>query len=91
MNDGENDHDPCPMVCAVCAIDFFITYRFRGVRTISGENFFCPNGHPQHYPKPENSITLLRERIAELEREVTELKIDKAQLTHKLEQTGVET
>lgn len=38
--------------CAACSIDFGIGADFMAKRRNDHENFYCPNGHSNHYPGP---------------------------------------
>lgn len=96
MSEPNKDPDELvPVECAGCTIRFGVTRRYYERRLEDGTGFTCPCGHSNVYPKPENDATKLRARIAELEAEVRGLKVEKAQLTHELDQLkakhGVET
>jgi hypothetical protein len=53
--------------CASCGIDICLTRAMYGRRRRDGVNFYCPNGHSNHYvPEP----TAEQKRIAELEHEL---------------------
>lgn len=49
--------------CCNCGVVFAITQDMYERRLEDGENFFCPNGHKQHYTRKEK----LEDKIAELE------------------------
>jgi len=48
--------------CCNCGILFAMPYDLREEKRIKGGDFYCPNGHSQHYTKPENQK--LREYLA---------------------------
>lgn len=53
--------------CCNCAVVFGITEGQRDRLRRTGDWFYCPNGHRQHYTKTE--ADLLKERLARVEQE----------------------
>jgi hypothetical protein len=39
--------------CCICAVEFGLTQALEGLRQKDHRDFSCPNGHAQHYNKPE--------------------------------------
>lgn len=54
------------VTCCNCGIAFSMPKDIQRRYRETGESFFCPNGHKQHYTKSE--LSKAKERIAELER-----------------------
>lgn len=52
--------------CAACSIDFGIGADFMARRRKDHANFYCPNGHSNHYPGPSAE----EKRLAQAEREL---------------------
>lgn len=36
-------------ICCVCSVEFGMTKKLKDERLNDGRNFYCPNGHQQHY------------------------------------------
>lgn len=58
------------IVCYSCAIPFAVPSSFKRNLQANQENFYCPNGHRQHYSKSTESI--LKEKIDKLEKQKAE-------------------
>ena len=64
--------------CCICGIIFQVPEDFAEDRQADGKDFYCPNGHDQHYCDTDD------EKIKKLEEEKRELQIKVRQLTCKL-------
>lgn len=53
--------------CCKCGVTFGLTDRFRDEHVENGKDFYCPNGHPQHYTT--SLAAQLKEAQAKAERE----------------------
>lgn len=72
--------------CATCGTIFWMQENLQTIRQKDGKNFSCPNGHKNVYDAEKIDQAA---RVAELEAEVKKLRIEKAQLLHKLEQANI--
>jgi hypothetical protein len=86
MNDGE-----VQMVCPTCGVAYCLPARFQAERREDHATWYCPNGHPLHYPQEtekERTIRKLRERVRQLETQLEwrlEIRDDKiARLEHQV-------
>ncbi len=58
------------LVCGECGISFAVPEWWVTTRKQNHETWYCPNGHPRHYPaKSEEEI--LREKLADRDRLLT--------------------
>jgi hypothetical protein len=53
--------------CVRCGVPIVLEATFHQERQRDHANFFCPNGHPQHYPG-KSDVELLKEQLAEKDR-----------------------
>lgn len=61
--------------CCECGIIFQVPEDFDQAREDDGREFYCPNGHSQHYTNcPEDKIQVLEAKNTELQRQVRQLK-----------------
>lgn len=77
MSDQADKYDA--VFCCICAIDFGMLRVLHNLRRNDYRDFSCPNGHSQHYNKPE-----VDPRDAELKKLREELAVEKA-LVEKLQ------
>jgi hypothetical protein len=76
--------------CPNCGMICNFPKNFIDMRRRDHKNFFCAAGHPICFPDPNNDTPEnLKKRVKSLEAEVKQLKTEKVQLLHKLEQAGV--
>jgi len=73
----ENLHEE---TCCNCGVAFFITKGFHSLLIKSGQSFYCPNGHGQHYSENERKIWQRKldekqQTIYELENQIRLLKV----------------
>ena len=71
--------------CCACGVFFGLGSGFREQRLSDGTNFYCPNGHPQHYT--ENVKSLLEKareeaRQERIRRQATRDLLDSEQRSH---------
>jgi hypothetical protein len=95
MDDGDDD-DPdvddthTQVFCCNCAMVFYVPDGFHALRVKDHLTFWCPAGHGNHFAAPKAADpAVAAARVAALEAEVRQLKIDKARLTSRLDQAGV--
>lgn len=50
--------------CVVCGVPILLEAEFHRGRRERHDNFYCPNGHAQHFPQ-KTEAELLREQLAE--------------------------
>lgn len=55
--------------CCTCGVAFAITETYERERRRDHLNFYCPNGHPQHWPG-KSDLEQLREQVAAEQRRV---------------------
>jgi hypothetical protein len=76
--------------CPSCGMIMMLPKNLIDMKRGDHETFQCAAGHKMNFRKPDNNDpVILRKRIAELEAEVKQLKQEKVQLLHKMEQAGV--
>lgn len=81
MSDQEYKTSLEPAVCATCGVFFGLDASFKALRKRDGGNFDCPNGH--HNVFSENTAkdtSMLKERVAELEKELEGVKVENRRL-----------
>jgi hypothetical protein len=77
--------------CPTCGMICFFPQNFLNAKRRDYKSFFCGVGHKMNYTKSnQESPEANRKRIVELEMEVKQLKQDKAQLIHKIDQANIE-
>jgi len=54
--------------CCNCGVDFGIGDEYMAARRKDHDWFYCPNGHPQHYPQPSTEEKKAKADAAEVER-----------------------
>lgn len=52
--------------CSVCGIEYHIPAHYCAKRQQDHKSFFCPNGHPQHFPQ-DSEADVLRRRLQRTE------------------------
>lgn len=55
------------IVCYKCAVPFAIPAQLKQRLIDTGDEFFCPNGHDQHYTR--STVDLLKEKLQKQEQE----------------------
>lgn len=76
-------------VCVNCGLHFQVPDDYQELRKYDGRNFYCPNGHAQHYnyaerEKQKNALTEANAKINELSEELNASKIEIRQLKCRL-------
>ena len=72
MGDEKSDDNLVRMNCYQCAVGFGLTKDMHALRTKDQFDFYCPNGHGQHFLKPavdprDTELVTLRTKVTELE------------------------
>lgn len=80
MSDDNDDNELtkeigfCEIVCAQCGTTFHIQEELDDLRREDGGNFYCPNGHVQHY---KNSR---QKQLEDAQKELAETQVANRQL-----------
>lgn len=79
--------DHVELVCYRCSVSFGMTKQLYEMRKQDGLDFWCPNGHKQHFTpekQKRRSDELERKRVSRLESEVANLRYQNTHLNRRL-------